>query len=238
MNRKEEKLIRLLRKHSYHQNIFQNHHGILVAVSGGVDSCVLLDLIYYLMHELKLEVIVGHIHHQLRGNDTDMDSYFVEGLAAKYKFRFFCDKVDVRSHATKHKISIETAARELRYKALEKIASHVKASAVITAHNRNDQAETVLAKIMRGSGLRGIAGISTIRHSNTGQIEIIRPLLPFSRERIVEYANERRLNWREDKSNTDVSFSRNRIRHELLPLIEQRFNPNVTEGLCRFSPYF
>jgi tRNA(Ile)-lysidine synthase len=202
---------------------------LAVAVSGGADSVALLRVLLELRQELGLVLFVAHFNHQLRGADSDYDERFVAEIAAKHNLPFFAGRADVRGHANSNKLSLEHAARELRYRWLIELARQKHLDAIATAHNSDDQAETVLMKFLRGAGTRGLAGIHpTLITDGT---PIVRPLLATPRADIERYLRELDQPWREDHSNRDTHFTRNRIRHELLPLLERDYNPNLRELL-------
>ena len=202
---------------------------VAVAVSGGADSVALLRVLLELRAALGLVLLVAHFNHQLRGDESDADERFVAELAAKHDLPFFAGRADVREHATSHKLSLEHAARELRYEWLTRLAHEQRFDAIATAHNSDDQAETVLMKFLRGAGTRGLAGIHAV-HTGHGS-RIIRPLLETPRRAIERYLNALNQPWREDHSNLDTQHTRNRIRHELLPLLERDYNPNLRQLL-------
>jgi len=254
--------------HQFHQHcadkqLVQPQDRLLLAVSGGVDSCVMLDLFQQLREQWQLAV--AHVNHQLRGSESDDDENFVKTLAEKSGLPFFSQRIETSTYARDHKLSLETAGRELRYQALENFRESWQGRAVVTAHTRDDQVETILDHILRGCGLAGLAGmaaeselclrgvadifendknsarqnaaLSSEDRPLKGQLrtKILRPLLPFSRAQIEEYAKSRQLQWREDRTNTDTQFRRNRIRHELLPLLKARFNPQIAQSLEHLS---
>lgn len=235
MHSQEEKLLQLFRRHCLENRLIQSGGHLLVAVSGGMDSCVLLDLLLQVRAAWQLQLAVGHVHHGLRGEAADRDFEFVEKLAEQHHLAFLSEKVEVKTVARQHRLSVETAGRKLRYQALDRMRQKCGASAVVTAHQRDDQVETVLAHLLRGSGWRGLSGMPPRRKLPQSESEILRPLLPFSRNQILSYAQERGLSWRDDASNTDVQFRRNRVRHELLPVLRHRFNPNVDAQLLQLA---
>ena len=202
---------------------------VAVAVSGGADSVALLRMLLELRAELGIVLFVAHFNHQLRGADSDADERFVVELARQHDLPCFCGRGDVREHAESHKLSIEHAARELRYQWLTELARREKLDAIATAHNSDDQAETVLMKFLRGAGTRGLAGIHAV-HTGHGS-RIIRPLLETPRREIEGYLSALNQPWREDHSNLNTQHTRNRIRHELLPLLERDYNPNLRQLL-------
>lgn len=235
MNQRDDKLMRLFHRHCRDNGLLATGDRLLVAVSGGVDSCVLLDLLQRLQAEWQLHLCVGHVHHGLRGAAADRDAEFAAKLAQRHGLPFFCEKAEVKNYAQQHHLSLETAGRRLRYQALDRMRQQCGASAIVTAHHGDDQAETVLAHLLRGSGWRGLAGMLPRRKLSHLQGEILRPLLPFSKREIGEYARQRGLAWQEDHTNAETHFHRNRIRHELLPLLRQRFNPRIETQLLRLA---
>lgn len=202
---------------------------VAVAVSGGADSVALLRVLMELREQLGIVVLVAHFNHQLRGDDSDADERFVADLASKLDLPFIAGRADVREHATSHKLSVEHAARELRYQWLLDVAHEQRFNAIATAHNSDDQVETVLMKFLRGAGTRGLAGIHPVLLDG---IPTVRPLLETARAEIEHYLRERNQPWREDHTNQDTQFTRNRIRHELLPLLERDYNPNLRQLLA------
>ncbi len=205
----------------------QLHAGdrVCVAVSGGADSVALLRVLLELRAELGIVVFVAHFNHQLRGEESDADELFVAELAHEHDRPFFAGRADVRTYADANKLSLEHAARELRYAWLTDLAKQERFDAIATAHNSDDQAETVLMKFLRGAGSRGLAGIHPVL-TREG-VRIIRPLLETERSEIERYLYALNQPWREDHTNHDTQFTRNRIRHELLPLLERDYNPAI-----------
>jgi tRNA(Ile)-lysidine synthase len=221
-----------------------------IAVSGGADSVALLRLMLELRDELGIVLSVVHLNHKLRGADSDADEEFVSSLAATHGLEIFAESRDVKGHAAQQKLSLEAAAREARYEFFSR-ALQSAVNPVATAHTLDDQAETVLLKLTRGAGTRGLAGIypkkaiSKIAVSrqpsaiNKDQPDldrqdknIIRPLLGLRRSDVRLYLVEIRQTWREDASNQDLRHTRNRIRREILPLLEQKVSPAVCETLA------
>ncbi len=213
-------------RHCRKNKVINPQAHILLAVSGGVDSMVMLDLFVQLAKRTNIRLSVGHIDHQLRDESAD-DARFVEKLCNEMRLPFFIERVSTKTFAKEKKLSVEMAARGLRYEALERLRVTAGAGFIATAHTRSDQAETVLLRLLRGAGLAGLAGIPEKRG------KIVRPLLTFSRPDILQYAQQRGLSWREDKSNLDLSISRNRLRHENMPALASRFNPKLEETLAR-----
>jgi len=202
---------------------------VVVAVSGGADSVALMRVLLILRSELGIVLAVAHFNHGLRGVDSDGDERFVAELAQRHDLLFFAGRADVREHATAHKLSLEHAARELRYEWLVELARQQRLEAIATAHTADDQAETVLMKFLRGAGTKGLAGIHPVLLRDG--IRVVRPLLGALRTEVEAYLHSLSQPWREDESNRDACYARNRIRHELLPLLERDYNPNLRELL-------
>ncbi len=215
---------------------------LAVGLSGGADSVALLRALAARSAELGLVVHAAHLHHGLRGEEADADLAFARDLAASLGLPFHEARVDVAAEAapatakpgepSKPRETIEEAARRLRYRWFRKLMSEVPLDAVATAHTLDDQAETVLAKFLRGAWTEGLSGIHPKLESPEGVI--LRPLLATTRGEIEAYLNELGQSWREDSSNRHLTYTRNRIRHELLPLLEG-WNPRLREHLAQMS---
>jgi tRNA(Ile)-lysidine synthase len=201
---------------------------VAVACSGGADSVALLHVLAELREELGVVLSVAHFHHQIRGAEADADQKFVEELVAKLHVDFYSGAGNVPHHAEESKISLETAARELRHRWFAELIMHGKADKIATAHTLDDQAETVLMRVLRGTGTRGLAGIAPAQ----GTKHLVRPLLTTTRREVEEYLRAKGQSWREDSSNLDPGHTRNRVRHTLLPLLEQEFNPAIRQTLA------
>ena len=226
-----------------------------VAVSGGIDSLALLRLLLELRGELGIVLAVVHFNHKLRGAESDSDQEFVGALAREHGLEFYCGSGDVAGHAAEERVSIEAAARELRYEFFHRLlgangSRGVNPDAndpsfrgtegpplhkIVTGHTLDDQAETVLLRVIRGAGLRGLAGIhpTLVVEDDEGEVygEIVRPLLTTRRRDLECYLRELGQSWRDDATNLSTKFTRNRVRHLLLPLLEKEFNPSVAETL-------
>ena len=201
---------------------------VLVALSGGADSVALLFLLRDLEAESVLTVAgVAHLHHGLRGPEADADEAFCGALAARLGVRFVAERVDVAALARAGKRSVEDAARTARYAFLERAAATAGADVIAVAHTQDDQAETFLLRLLRGASARGLAGI----RPRAGRV--IRPLLDIERAAVRAYLTALGEGWREDATNRDVRIPRNRVRHELLPVLEARFSPSVVATLAR-----
>lgn len=207
----------------------QPKHTVLAALSGGADSVVLLHLLCRACAEGKLKgVAAAHLHHGLRGRDADEDARFCERLCLDWQVPFYLGHADVRQEAAQRGLSLETAARELRYGFLRETCQKAGTDAIAVAHHMDDQAETVLLHLLRGSGTDGLAGMRFRRG------DLVRPLLGARRSEIESYARENGLSYRTDATNTSDEMTRNRVRHELLPLLAS-YNPRITERLCSLA---
>ncbi|MFD0975826.1 tRNA lysidine(34) synthetase TilS [Salinimicrobium gaetbulicola] len=195
-----------------------SHSRILIAISGGVDSVVLA----HLCAKLNLNISLAHCNFNLRGKESDDDETFVMELADSLEAEVFIESFETEIYARNQKISIQMAARELRYKWFEELKETLNFDFIFTAHHANDNLETVLINFVRGTGLEGLTGIPERNGA------ILRPLLAFSREEIEEYARNSHLKWREDSSNSSVKYLRNKIRHEIIPKLEE-LNPKILE---------
>ena len=200
---------------------------VLVALSGGPDSVALLHALVALESEFRLKLFAAHLNHKLRGKESDQDEKFAGDLASGLKVRFFSKRVDVKKEAKRKKLSIEEAAREVRYRYLEKLANQVKADRIAVGHQADDQAETFLMRLIRGAGSAGLSGIPPRRG------KIIRPLIQIRRAEIEDFLKANRFPSRLDSSNYLSDYLRNRIRLSLLPKLEREFNPKIVETLNR-----
>jgi tRNA(Ile)-lysidine synthase len=207
-----------------------------VAVSGGADSVALLRLLLELRSEIGSVLAVVHFNHQLRGSESDSDAQFVTNLAQHLKLGMHCESSDTAAYAAQKHLSIETAARELRYQYFRRLLKDARLNRIATAHTLDDQAETVLLKMTRGAGSRGLAGIYpevSITGSESSQHSaIVRPLLTVRHKDIEAYLRGLGQVWREDGSNRDLRHARNRVRHGILPRLERFLNPAVREALA------
>ncbi len=223
-----EKLLAVISREQF----IREKSSCLLAVSGGLDSVVLLHLFSKLAVELKLQLGIVHVHHGIRGKEADEDLEFVRALAQKYALQFYAERVDVPAHAREKKVSLEDGARTLRYRFFEAILAKTRFDVLATAHHKNDQAETVIDHFLRGSGSAGLRGMLPKRN------HFIRPLLDFTRAELHDYALSCELKFRVDSTNQDLRFRRNRIRRELLPYLQDNFNPNIIDTLFRMSVIF
>lgn len=208
---------------------------LIVAVSGGADSVALLDALLRLRkhNQAPRTILSAHLNHQLRGEESDGDENFVREMAAALNVKMIVDRIAVGARAQAERQNLEGMARRLRYEFLTQSAEEWGAQFVCTAHTQDDQAETVLMRLLRGSGTDGLRGIHSIRPLSK-TVKLIRPLLSVSRTEVIEHCNHYKLEFRSDSSNFLPDFTRNRIRHELMPLLLS-FNPRADEALARMA---
>ena len=204
-----------------------------VGVSGGADSVALLRLLLELRDALGIQLLVLHFNHHLRGEAAAADQQFVEKLAAAHGLKCEAGTQDVRAAASREGWNLEDAARRLRYQFFEQVIGDGRATRVAVAHTADDQAETVLSHLLRGTGLTGLAGIHPVMPLSSGAI--IRPLLEIRRSELRRLLVVLGQPWREDASNEDTTRLRARIRHRLLPLLEKDFEPQAVTQLCRLA---
>ena len=221
-----------VRKHA----LFRPGDRVAIAVSGGADSVALLRALLELRGQLGIVLRVAHVHHGIRGAEADEDEQFVRQLANHFDLPLHSKRVDVPAHSKRSRLSLETGARELRYEFFQSLLEGGACDKIATAHTLDDQAETVLLRILRGTGTRGLAAIPPFRDASAElAARIVRPLLGTRREEIEQYLRSLDQPWREDASNRDPKHLRNRIRHQLLPLIEQEYNPAVRQALTNLA---
>ncbi|WP_455092908.1 tRNA lysidine(34) synthetase TilS [Parvimonas micra] len=202
--------------------------GVLLAVSGGKDSMTMLDLFNYFKYELKLNLVVCHFNHSLR-DDADRDEKFVKIQCEKYGLKFYSKKEDVLLYSNENKLSTEEGARFLRYKFFDEVKRIENLEYIATAHNKNDLAETVIMRILRGTGINGLIGIQSERG------DLIRPILNFSRDEIEKYIEENNIPFVEDKTNFEELYLRNKIRLNLFPILKNEYNPRILDAISRLS---
>jgi tRNA(Ile)-lysidine synthase len=226
----------LTRFHEYsrRRKLIQERDKIIVAVSGGADSTTLLDLLAREQEAFGLTLVVAHFNHQLRGAESDGDEQHVAHSARHYGFEFYVERANTAEYARHWKLGIQDAARRLRYDFFDKLLDSSGFSRVATAHNADDNAETVLLNLLRGAGVQGLSGIPVYRPDR----RIIRPLLFAERAEIEAYTREEQLVFRNDSSNATDHYTRNFLRRQVLPLLREQVNPKVVQTLHRTAELF
>lgn len=212
----------------------------VLGLSGGPDSTLLLHAMHDVAQrgELGWRLFVAHLHHGLRGAEADADATFVSDMADQFGLPFFMERIDVRAETEAQGGSLEEVARGRRYEFLERVALKTGSELVAVAHHADDNAETILHRICRGTGLRGLIGIRDVRPIQAdSHIRVVRPLLSQRRETIEELSRIRNIPSRTDSTNRLTEFTRGRIRHEVMPLLAQSLNPQIVEALLRLSEH-
>ncbi|MBO0862434.1 MAG: tRNA lysidine(34) synthetase TilS [Chloracidobacterium sp.] len=232
MTKFEKKLCEALRRFGIGEQ-----DSIVAAISGGADSAAMLDAIarFQLSDGRPGSIIVAHLNHQLRGEESDDDEAFVRDLAGRLGLPICAERIAVAERAEEEKRNLEAMARSLRYEFLLKVAEARGANVVLTAHTLDDQAETILMRLIRGSGAEGLRGIHQIV-ALSARVNLLRPALGIRRDEVIEHCEHYGLRFRSDSSNYLHDFTRNRVRLEVLPLLET-FNPRVKESLARASEF-
>lgn len=215
-------MLKRFEQHIYHHFNFLKEKKLLIAISGGVDSVVLT----HLLHQLKFDISLAHCNFELRGKESDTDEFFVKDLGKGLQLNTYTTTFKTEEYATKHKTSIQIAARELRYQWFEELISKHQLDYVLTAHHLDDNLETFLINLTRGTGLDGLTGIPPINNN------IARPLLMFSREEIEQFAANNRIKWREDASNASNKYVRNKLRNQVIPILKE-INPSLLTSFLK-----
>ncbi|EES92016.1 MULTISPECIES: tRNA lysidine(34) synthetase TilS [Clostridium] len=221
-----EKVIHTIKQN----NMFEVGDKVVVAVSGGPDSICLLHILYKLREKIGISIVAAHINHCLRGEEADKDEEYVRKFCENLNIQCFVKKEDVHKISKDRGISCEMAGREVRYDFFSEVLNNVRANKIAVAHNANDQAETILMRMLRGTGLEGLIGIRAVRDNI-----FVRPIIDITRDEIEDYCYVNNLNPRIDKTNLENIYTRNKIRLELIPYIQKNFNSDVIEVLNRFS---
>ncbi len=203
----------------------------VVAVSGGPDSVALWYSLQVLSKSIGLKLVVAHLNHGLRSQESDDDAAWVEHAAKLAQIPIHLKKVDTAAVARERKLGVEETARALRYEFFTEVAQKSGAVKVATGHNLDDQAETVLMRLVRGAGMDGLGGIPPVNRK--GKLTLVRPLIQVSRREILDFLKRGEKTFRIDKSNADLKYRRNFVRHQLIPQIEQEWNPAVKTILAR-----
>src|SRR6266446_4921470 len=216
------------------RRLFRRGGRILVAVSGGLDSMVLLDALRELAPENGWRLKVAHLNHRLRGRSSDADERLVRRTARRLGLPVEAERADVRRFARAHKLSLEMAAREVRHDFLARAARRLDNCSVALAHHADDQLELFFLRLLRGSGGEGLAGMKWRNASpSDSRVELVRPLLDLPKGALKKYAAARGIRFREDASNESLDIQRNRIRHELLPLLRKNYQPALERTVAR-----
>ena len=221
-----EKTLSTIKKY----NLIENGDKIVLGLSGGPDSVCLLHILNRLKEVLDIEVYAAHLNHEIRGMEARKDALYVSQLCESLGITFFVKSINVPQYCKDNKLSLEEGARKLRYEMFFEIKEKLNANKIAIAHNMNDQAETVLMRMMRGTGLQGLKGIDYIRDDI-----IIRPILEIERSEIEAYCEEHKLDPRIDATNLESIYTRNKIRLELIPYMKDNFNSNIIESIVRMS---
>lgn len=216
------------------RQLFRREQRILVAVSGGLDSMVLLHILHELSSGNHWRLDVAHLNHRLRGHSSNADERLVRGVCEKLDLPIFVERTDVRETARRQKLSIEMAARKARHEFLGRVAARKRTPTIALAHHADDQVELFFIRLLRGAGGEGLAGMKWRSPSPASkEIEIIRPLLGEPKSVLRQYAIENKIRFREDATNAAPDFLRNRIRLELLPLLRRNYQPALSRNVLR-----
>ncbi len=221
-----EKVMGFIKENS----MFHKGEKVIVAVSGGPDSICLLYILNDLKAELGIILLGAHVNHCLRGDESDKDEEYAKKTCEILGIDFYSKKVDIHKISEEKGMSCEMAGREVRYEFFDDLKTKLKADKIALAHNANDQAETILMRIMRGTGIDGMVGIRPVRDGM-----YVRPILHLSRKEIEEYCQVNNINPRIDKSNLENIYGRNKVRLDLIPYIEKNFNKDIIKTLNRLS---
>lgn len=208
-------------------NMIQDNDNIIVGVSGGADSICLLHVLHSLKKYKKINIHVVHIHHGIRGKDADADAEYVQSYSKSIGLKSHVFYYDIKQEASKNKVSEEEMGRIIRYKVFNKVCCQHSNSKIAVAHHMNDQVETILMNLFRGTGAKGLGGIRPVRDN------IIRPLIECTRDEIETYCAQYNLRYHNDITNEDEVYTRNRIRHSVIPFIEENFNSQFVSSVVQ-----
>ena len=211
-------------------NLLEKGDKVVLGLSGGPDSVCLLHILKQLEKEYDISIYAAHLNHQIRGIEAQKDVMYISQLCDSLGVKFFVKSINVPSYCEENRLSLEEGARKLRYEMFYEIMQKTKSNKIAIGHNLNDQAETILMRMMRGTGLQGLKGIE-YKRDNT----IIRPILDIERSAIEQYCKKFNLNPRIDSTNLESIYTRNKIRLELIPYMQEKFNTNVIESICRMG---
>ncbi len=224
----QQKVLTTIQKY----NLIQKKDKIVIGVSGGPDSMCLLNCLFCLKEKLAIEIIVAHVNHMLRP-EAEEETKYVQEFCQKIEVPCFIKYANITKMSQEEKLGKEEMGRKVRYEFFEEVAIKTNANKITTAHNSNDNAETVLMNLLRGSGISGLKGIEI--KVKKGNLEYIRPILECERIEIENYCKEKELDPKMDKTNLDNIYTRNKIRNQLIPYLQKEFNPNIIQGLNRLS---
>ena len=228
MKKIEQKVLKFISD----KNLLEENDKVLVGLSGGPDSVFLLHFLKKYSKKLKITVGAVHINHMLRGKEADKDEKFCKKLSEKLSVSFFSVKKNIKSVALEEKISIEEAGRKIRYKEFDEISVKEGYIKIATAHNADENAETVLLNLIKGAGLRGLSGIPPSRS------KIIRPILILTKQEILKYLEHHKIKYRTDLTNLTDDAERNFLRNRVIPLIKKKLNPSLSNTLLKSSEVF
>lgn len=224
----EQKVLRFIKEN----DLIHSGDKILIALSGGPDSIFLLHFLNKYINKFKIEIGAAHINHLLRGKNSERDELFCKAVCDELSIPIYTLRKDVKSYSKRNKVSLEVGGRKIRYDFLEKISKSKKYNKIATAHNADDNTETVLLNLIKGTGTKGIAGIPIKRD------KIIRPILALSKNEILDYLNANKFEFRIDESNQSNKFERNFLRNEVIPLIRNKINPSLSSTILNSSINF
>lgn len=225
-----DRLIRETQRTINAYRMLQSGDAVLVGVSGGPDSVALLFVLNQLAPRLSLRLGVAHLNHGLRSKASDRDADFVKSLATRLDLPCYMEKSDIRAHQRRHRLSTEAAARQVRYAFYNKVAARHRFNKIALGHHADDNAELMLMFLLRGSGRPGMAGIRGMRNNL-----VIRPFIEVGRADIMAFLEQNGIEYVTDRSNQDLRYLRNRVRHRLIPLLKKEYNPMIVPSLNRSS---
>ncbi len=234
MSRLQKQVVRVIREY----DLFKANDRIILGISGGLDSVALLSLIFNIncVDTIYSEVTIAHLNHLLRGRESEDDEQFVRNLAKRFELPVIVERKDIKDAARRQKLSLEEVARKERYKFLESAALKVNANVIAVGHNADDNAETILHRIIRGTGILGVNGMRPKRRlTPVSKIELVRPLLFSWRKDVVTYLKEKQLSYRIDSTNFEKDKFRSKIRTELIPFLEKDYNFGIKKSLIKLG---
>lgn len=229
-NKSSDKFFSIVAQTIREHGLFEPGDSVLVGVSGGPDSVALLHVLIDLAPAFSLRLGIAHLNHGLRGSASDRDAAFVSSLAQQFHLECYSEKIDVRDFRRRHRLSMEEAARTVRFRFFAKIAAQHGFDKTALGHHLDDNAELVLMYMLRGSGPLGLSGIPLLRDGG-----IVRPLMGLTRSQIIDFLIEKKIRFVSDETNADDGFLRNRVRNRLIPVLKKNYNPRIIETLNRQS---